>query len=378
MCWRRSPNPRVRRCLEATVGLMLLVSSAWSAGGAPRWRVLEDREPGFTPRYYHAGAVYRDRLWIAGGLSAERWHNDVWSSADGAIWQQETPAAQWSPRAKTELVVHANRLFLIGGLDDESTPEYVRNDVWSSTDGREWQQVCAAAPWPGRSDFAALSFHGDLIVMGGHGANGRLNDVWASLDGATWRCLAEAAPWPPRSEFGATVHEGKLLVAGGLYFRDDLRHSFNKNGIYSSLPDVWASVDGASWVCVNERAPFGGRYGSELLSMGDHVFLMPGNEGADRPDVSTTLWASDDGAEWRALASPPEDRRFDRRINAPMLRLGDQVWVPGGVYPYWGSIRFHHHTIVLEGDLDDPAPWYRDRNPVPDPLPGEPGFRLSR
>lgn len=388
MRWPNVPIPHAppsspsKRALAAPLVLVALCVATMAgprpgnAAQPPAWRVLEDKESEFTPRYYHGGAVFHDRLWIMGGLSSKSWHNDVWSSADGAAWIQETPAAAWSPRAKFEVLVFKNRLWLLGGLDDESTPEYLRNDVWSSADGRTWELATASAPWAGRSDFRAEVFHNELVVLGGAGRNGRLNDVWSSPDGVNWRCMTPAAPWAGRSEFVSVVHKNKLLISGGLYFRDDLKHSETRNGIYSAFPDVWASVDGEKWICINNHAPFGGRYGSELLSMGDQLLLMPGSEGADAPEVSGYLWASGDGADWYALSLPPREHRFDRRVCQPFVLFHDGIWAPGGVYPFWGSIRFHQHITVLEGDFAHPERWRRETNPPAKPLPGEPGFKL--
>lgn len=372
------PSCPADRALALATAWMVAGTNLAAAAEPPAWRVIEDHTPEFEARYEHAGAVFDGRLWIAGGLSIKAWHNDVWSSADGLAWREETRAAPWSPRAKAELVAFKDRLWLIGGLDDESTPEYLRNDVWTSIDGKAWELVTAAAPWEGRSDFAVEVFRDRLVVMGGHGRNGRLNDVWSSTDGKQWQCVAPSAPWSPRSEFAAVVHEGKLLVAGGVYFRSDLKNTSNKNGIYSSFPDVWASIDGANWICINEKAPFGGRYGSDMVSVGKHVLLMPGNEGADSADIDGYVWASDDGAGWFALSMPPQDQRFDRRVSQPFLFHNSSIWAPGGVYPFWGSIRFHHHTTVLGGDLAHPGRWRRDSNPAPEPLPGEPGFGPKR
>ena len=40
--------------------------------------------------------------------------NDVWSSADGKEWKLETAKAPWSPRAYHAAVVHAGKLWVSG------------------------------------------------------------------------------------------------------------------------------------------------------------------------------------------------------------------------------------------------------------------------
>ena len=75
--------------------------------------------------------------------------NDVWSSADGRTWKQETADAGWPPRAYHQAVVHGGKIWIFGG--GNYVPQYeVCNDVWSSEDGIHWTQVIKAAPWPAR------------------------------------------------------------------------------------------------------------------------------------------------------------------------------------------------------------------------------------
>ena len=82
--------------------------------------------------------------------------DDIWSSADGRTWRLETAHAGWSPRAYHQAVVHGGRIYVLGG--GNYTPAYhARNDVWSSTDGVNWTQVTASAGWSPRIAAAVAS-----------------------------------------------------------------------------------------------------------------------------------------------------------------------------------------------------------------------------
>ncbi len=61
-------------------------------------------------------------------------HNDVWSTADGTSWTQNTAAAAFSARGLITLFVHNNELWLAGGLAAGPL-----NDVWRSSDGAAWR-----------------------------------------------------------------------------------------------------------------------------------------------------------------------------------------------------------------------------------------------
>ena len=56
----------------------------------------------------------------------ERYFNDVWSSADGTTWVQETAAAPWVVRRGHTALAHDDRLWLIGGADGG-----LLSDVWN-------------------------------------------------------------------------------------------------------------------------------------------------------------------------------------------------------------------------------------------------------
>ncbi len=107
-------------------------------------------------------AVFKDRIWMLGGVQKYYFgddndlKNDVWSSVDGVHWERLTDKAPWSPRAYHQVVVHAGKLWVLGG--GNYLPNYqVKNDVWSSSDGVHWELVTEQAPWPPRIWFSWTS-----------------------------------------------------------------------------------------------------------------------------------------------------------------------------------------------------------------------------
>ena len=55
----------------------------------------------FSDRARHAMAEFNGRLFLVGGCDDERCYNDVWSSADGAVWHQEAVTGTASPSNQT-------------------------------------------------------------------------------------------------------------------------------------------------------------------------------------------------------------------------------------------------------------------------------------
>lgn len=113
------------------------LSDAWSSIDGVTWT--PRASPGFPARTWHSAAVANGRLYVSGGASSDNYetgvrYNDVWSTADGATWRQDTPAAGFSPRTLAPFVVRDNELWLIGGFGIA-----FHDDVWRSTDGVLWR-----------------------------------------------------------------------------------------------------------------------------------------------------------------------------------------------------------------------------------------------
>jgi hypothetical protein len=196
-------------------------NEVWSSKDGDEWRQ-ETAAAGWTPRIASASLLFQDKMWILGGTENyyfgddKSLKNDVWSSADGKTWKQVTADAGWSPRAYHQAAVLGNKIYLFGG--GNYVPKYeAHNDVWSSEDGLHWQQETAAAPWHPRLWFSTAVYRDLLWVLGGWSNNPSKNwgDAWYSRDGKTWKELKAGAHWKERHEHSAYVFQDKLWIAGG-------------------------------------------------------------------------------------------------------------------------------------------------------------------
>ena len=203
--------------------------------------------------------VFNDRMWLMGGwyngrLPGHSASNEVWSSSDGLTWEQATDHAGWSPRLAAGAVAFKGRLWVLGGTEDYyfGDDKSLKNDVWSSADGKEWKREVANAPWSPRAYHAAVVHDGKIWVLGGGNYVPRyhaLNDVWCSSDGTHWEQVTEHAPWAPRIWFSAVVYRDRMWVLGGW-----------SNNPSKNWGDVWYSQDGKDWTklaveCRLEGAP---------------------------------------------------------------------------------------------------------------------------
>jgi hypothetical protein len=161
-------------------------------------------------------------MWVLGGTEdyyfgdESSLKNDVWSSSDGKNWTLETAHAGWAPRAYHQALVHGDKIWVMGG--GNYVPEYrAMNDVWCSDDGVKWTRMTAEAPWMPRIWFSAVEYRGRMWVLGGWTKTPytNLGDVWHSRDGKTWEEWKLPVPWKARHEHSALVFRDRLWIAGG-------------------------------------------------------------------------------------------------------------------------------------------------------------------
>jgi hypothetical protein len=192
-------------------------------------------------------------------LPTSQFFNDVWSSTDGASWEQRTDDAPWEPRAGLSAAVLGDHIYVIGGSRNDDTAivgasgparEYF-NDVWRSVDGVEWEQQTDDAPWEPRAGASVVSDGDHLWLFGGEAGfvcepvgdcePPYFNDVWRSTDGATWEEVTPAAGWSPRPGHQCELLGSDFVCFGGF-------------GMLSNPVDVQYSADGAAWIELAEPA----------------------------------------------------------------------------------------------------------------------------
>ena len=289
------------------------------------WQRITDAAP-WSQRDAHGVAVFRDQLWVLGGLegidgSEEYWRmphtSDVWASSDGIDWKLVTDRAPWGERRSLDAVEFQNRLWMLGGWGPGIG---YRSDVWATEDGEQWTEVAAKAPWDPREGHAAAVFNGKLWIFGGVRFDRRelKNDVWYTEDGEHWVEVAAHAPWSPRYDHTVSVFQGKLWLIGGLRFGEDI------------LSDVWVSRDGSSWERLTDAPPWPGRHGHSSLVWDNRLWIIGGWSNA-AGGLSDT-WYTADGRTWtEALAGAPWKGREDHAAAV----FKDAIWITGGMNADW-------------------------------------------
>ncbi|HXL73526.1 MAG TPA: hypothetical protein VN963_07885 [bacterium] len=224
-------------------------NDVWSSTDGVNWTpVLGNNPPGttqFSPRSDHTSVVFNNAMWVIGGDATGAYSPDLWSSTNGSTWTQAAPGAHFSGRYDHTSLVYNGAMWVIGGISSGG----FLNDVWSSPDGVNWTNVLTNNSAPGTNQFSqrdiltSLVFNNTMWVIGGWNGSTYFGDVWYSTNGLNWYEATASAPFGGRIGMTSFVYNGAMWVTGGY-----------NGSVY--LNDVWYSTNGVNWTEANAGAAF--------------------------------------------------------------------------------------------------------------------------
>ncbi len=295
------------------------------------WQMVADPIP-WSKRDSHAVAVYKNKIWVMGGLDANGYvikpgvvayekapyFSDVWSSQDGKNWELVNSNAPWQERRSIQAVEFKGKMWLMGGFGPRIG---YQNDIWSSEDGINWKKESDSAAWPAREGHSLLVFKDALWLIGGvrYDKHKLFNDVWRSDDGIHWTQATGNAAWAPRWDHAVTVFDNKLWLIDGMVF----------NGKFFS--EVWSSEDGVNWVLVNANPPFQSRQGNFITEYKGKLWVI-GRLDGDLNGGANDVWYSDDGLHWQKTENDP---LWTGREDFGAVIFQDKIWILGGMDENW-------------------------------------------
>ncbi len=184
----------------------------------------------FAGRHSPTVVPFNDELFLIGGEGPNcNTRRDVWSSSDGYSWTEQTNAAAFDSRDWHASVVFRDRIWVIGGIHRSSACAVTYlDDVWSSADGSDWILETAGA-FPSRGGHSAVVLDEKIWVVGGTNAwpAASQSDVWYSSDGVTWCQATDTHDFSNRYGQAAVVKNDQLWIVGGF------------DGVHQD--DIWVS-----------------------------------------------------------------------------------------------------------------------------------------
>jgi hypothetical protein len=262
----------------------------------------------FPIRARHQTIVYDNRMWLIAGTTKDGVtnnfipYNDVYSTLDGINWEEITNEASFSKRYGHASVTFDNKMWVIGGNDGQ-----FKNDVWSSTDGWNWTQETASASFPPMQHHKAVVYNNKIWIF-------HNDDVWNTDDGVNWTQINSQANFMPRTGYSVTVFKNEIWLIAGRTSVEDLKN------------DVWKTSDGITWVLVTAMAPFSPRLHHAATVFDESLYIIGGLE---QPvlDETNDVWKTNDGNTWTQVSN---NAFFEERLFHTAISYNDKLWVIAG------------------------------------------------
>jgi hypothetical protein len=264
----------------------------WSSADGKTWKKVTDDAP-WKHSDLPMSLTFQDKMWMMGGwyngrLEGHSASNEVWSSSDGATWEQATSSAGWSPRIAAAVVEFKGKMWMLGGTEnyyfgDEAS---LKNDVWYSSDGRDWKLATADAGWSPRAYHQAAVLNDKLYIFGGGNYVPQYhakNDVWCSEDGVHWTQVTGDAPWNPRLWFSSVVYRDRMWILGGW-----------SNNPSKNWGDVWYSKDGKDWRQLKSEVTWKERHEHSAFVFQDKLWIAGGHA----QPLSSEVWSLEIPENW--------------------------------------------------------------------------------
>ena len=186
------------------------------------WREVTITGNKWSARLNHTSVVFKNKIWVLGGIGLKGLKNDVWSS-DLSTWEHVQSRAAWSPRQEHSSVVYENKMWVLGGAIAAtiSASTDLVNDVWYSSDGITWTAATTDAAWSPRQGHSLVYFRDDMYVLGGadasHNASEGFDDMWQSRDGINWSKQQVGKSFTGNSRFAAVAFaRSYIALLGGI------------------------------------------------------------------------------------------------------------------------------------------------------------------
>jgi len=294
------------------------------------WRQVDPNLIKFPGRDSHATYQFNGQLFLTGGLDAKetmknkmpvyekaQYFNDIWSTTDGQNWQLTKARAEFPPFRSASVVEFKGSLYLFGGW---SPVVGYKTGVWQSTDGLKWIKI-APASFEEREGQKVVVFDDKLWLIGGvnYDQKKTFNDVWVSADAVSWRQVVKNAPWHSRWDHDIAVFNNKIWLVGGMNF----------NGV--GYGDEWYSLDGKEWQLATSSALWGKRQGQSLLVWDDSLWLVSGLDAKTNEGAGDT-WFSNNGLDWNKTEV---DGTWPGREDHETVIFKDKIFVIGGMSDDW-------------------------------------------
>lgn len=246
------------------------------------------------------------------------------SSKSEYIINKVTDIASFNPRDGAGCVEFNNKLFLIGGWNEDVNYTYINNEVWTSANAKNWT-LLGKVPFDGRHCFGMVKFKNAIWVVGGDCNSGNCQrDIWKSIDGITWLKVADSLKFLDRANYSVIVFKNKLWLFGGQKMPKFVPNHEDDEG----FNDAWSSEDGINWKNESIQLNWQGRaVFNSVVVFNNCLYLFGGD--IYQTKSHNDVWKSEDGINWIKVSShsPWKQAQFK-----DVVIFDQKIWIIGGSY----------------------------------------------
>jgi hypothetical protein len=289
------------------------LGDTWTWDGAA-WHGEAEAGPsarfGDTLAYDAARSVFL----LFGGQTAKAASDETWTW-DGSRWTKESPAHKPASRRMAAMAYDPQQkvVVLYGGLVQNGAEGRPASDTWT-WNGRDWTQVAAIDPGPGKRIGARMVTAGTGVILFGGSVDPNSDfsaDAWTWQGGNRWVRIDRNPTPEGRSNAAVTWDstDSSLFVYGG----DGLNAEAGGGATGKALADAW-SLKGGAWNRVGGSGPPALAQTNAVWDRNSRrALVIFGMSGTTCPNPTNAVWAWD-GANWSALPDSQAPRRWGAAV----------------------------------------------------------------
>lgn len=240
----------------------------WVSRDGKNWQQIT-KEGEFGAIKDHELVKFDGAMWIIGGNSSNySFVNETWKSTNGIDWVLDRGEKLAPIQLKRSHVVEFDsKLWMLTGTNQDVSEFYTAQQVDGSL---QWDKVEVELPFTSRVNHQLLAYDNQLWVLGGTSYYGNTvyTDVWSSTNGIDWEQKTsnwDLVAYEMDIKFHrAAVFDGKMWVTGG-----------TSNTNLSSTVIAY-SDDGITWTKVNGSGV--ARLGHDVAVTDDKLLIYPGGQ----------------------------------------------------------------------------------------------------
>ncbi|PKV50002.1 galactose oxidase-like protein [Aquimarina sp. MAR_2010_214] len=243
----------------------------WSSSDGIDWVLAQDT-PLFGAIDRHYAIVFKNKLWIYGGIRGGNISRSIYSSDDGINWTEEIEITPFNQYNNMTMTVFNNKLWRIAAYNSNIADPSNERHIYSSTDGLNWTLETENHGFDFKYGMAVSNLNNTLygVLEKGDPSN-RSVTIRTSTDGVTWNELSNNTTINFSYNPTLTVLNNRLNIVSG-----------------SNLTNYYQSSNGIDWELATNRSAITGKLKYAFASLNGKLYAVAG--GSSLGLANNSVW----------------------------------------------------------------------------------------